>query len=88
MQHRIIFSKDAVKSLEKIARANYKLARLIEDHVKKIPESYTNDKMLSGELKGLRRHRVGDYRILYTVEQQKVQVFLIVDIAHRREVYR
>ena len=44
--------------------------------------------MLSGELKGLRRHRVEDYLILYTIEQQEVQVFLIVDIAHRREVYR
>ena len=87
-QHKIIFSKDAVKSLEKIARGNFRLARLIEDHVKKIPDAYRRDKMLSGELKGLRRHRVGDYRILYTIEQQEVQVFLIVDIAHRREVYR
>lgn len=33
------------------------------------------------------RLRVGDYRILYQV-QDRVLVVLVVDIGHRREVYR
>lgn len=33
------------------------------------------------------RYRVGDYRIICSIEDQRVTV-LVVDIAHRREVYR
>ncbi len=35
----------------------------------------------------LRRIRVGDYRILYLVEAERL-VVLIVTVGHRREVYR
>ncbi|MBU4270514.1 MAG: type II toxin-antitoxin system RelE/ParE family toxin [Planctomycetes bacterium] len=36
---------------------------------------------------GLMRVRVGDYRILYRVEDERL-VVLVVRIGHRREVYR
>jgi mRNA interferase RelE/StbE len=36
-------------------------------------------------LKGARRLRVGDYRVIYTIEPD--DVILIVKIGHRREVY-
>ena len=36
---------------------------------------------------GVLRIRVGDYRILYTVDD-KVLTVLVVTIGHRREVYR
>ena len=36
---------------------------------------------------GMYRVRVGDYRIVYRIEQE-VLVVLIVRIGHRREVYR
>jgi mRNA interferase RelE/StbE len=36
---------------------------------------------------GLSRVRVGDYRILYRVEDDRL-VVLVVRIGHRREVYR
>ena len=42
---------------------------------------------LKGELRGLRRLRVGDYRVLYEVQNDAV-VVLVLRIAHRREVYR
>lgn len=41
---------------------------------------------LSGS-RDLRRLRVGDYRIVYNVSDEK-QVVTITAIAHRREVYR
>lgn len=44
-------------------------------------------RMLSGKLREAWRLRVGDYRILYDIEDQKRQVF-ILDIGHRGEVYR
>ncbi len=42
---------------------------------------------LKGELRGLRRVRVGDYRIVYEVLNESL-VVLVVRVAHRREVYR
>ena len=42
---------------------------------------------LKGEFEGLRRLRVGQYRIVYEWQQQEF-VVLVVRIAHRREVYR
>jgi len=42
-------------------------------------------KPLRYSLKGARRLRVGDYRVIYTIESD--DVVLIVKIGHRREVY-
>jgi len=43
--------------------------------------------VLKGDLRGLRRLRVGDYRIVYEVAAQEL-VVLVVRKGHRREVYR
>ena len=42
---------------------------------------------LKGSLRGLRRLRVGDYRILYEVRNNDL-VVLVVHVAHRRDAYR
>ena len=44
-------------------------------------------KALVGELKGLYRLRVGDYRVLYQVKD-KALVVLVVGLGNRREAYR
>ncbi len=42
---------------------------------------------LKGEFDGLRRLRVGAYRIVYEWRQRELMIF-VVRIGHRREVYR
>ena len=42
---------------------------------------------LKGALRGLRRIRVGDYRVIYEVLDNEL-VVLVVRVAHRREAYR
>ena len=42
---------------------------------------------LKGDLTGLRRIRVGQYRIIYEI-QKKELVVLVVRIGHRKEIYR
>ena len=44
-------------------------------------------KSLQGSQKGHLRVRVGDYRIIYRIEDDGLFV-VVVDIGHRREVYR
>jgi mRNA interferase RelE/StbE len=46
-----------------------------------------NIKKLKGKYKEIYRFRLGDYRLLYKIEEQKVIVF-IIDIEHRKDVYR
>ena len=46
----------------------------------------TFGKPLRYSLKGYRRLRVGDYRVIYRIIEDKVLV-MIVDIDHRRGVY-
>jgi mRNA-degrading endonuclease RelE of RelBE toxin-antitoxin system len=41
---------------------------------------------LTGDLKGLWRYRVGDYRIVASIEDDRF-VVLVVTVGHRREVY-
>ena len=62
-----------------------KLARCFRQ-LEKDPRRHNNIKRLSGKLKGLSRYRIGDWRVIYSIEteQNQVQVF---SIAHRREVY-
>ena len=44
-------------------------------------------KALQGGQKGYLRLRVGDYRVIYRVEDDRLLV-LVVAVGHRREVYR
>ncbi len=46
-----------------------------------------NPEPLTGDLAGLYKLRVGDYRVLYELLQNE-QTILIHQIGHRREIYR
>ena len=70
------------------------LARLPKDvrerlisAVDSLAESPLAGSALKGGLLGLRRLRVGDYRIVYEVREDDL-VILVVRVAHRREAYR
>lgn len=44
-------------------------------------------KMLSGRLKGVWRIRIGDYRLLYEIDDRSKKVILL-NLGHRRQIYR
>lgn len=43
-------------------------------------------KAMSGPLKGHWRYRVGDYRIICDIQDEKL-IIVVVDLGHRREIY-
>ncbi|WP_292824656.1 type II toxin-antitoxin system RelE/ParE family toxin [Nostoc sp. JL33] len=51
------------------------------------PRSHPNIKALKGDYTGYYRYRIGDYRVIYSIDDEVVQV-LVVAIAHRSEVYK
>lgn len=80
-------SERAVRALRKLDR---QAARRIRDELAEIAELEDprgRGKALVGNLAGLWRYRVGDYRIICDIEDDAL-VVLVVDVAHRREVYR
>ena len=42
---------------------------------------------LKGDLRGLRRIRVGNYRVVYELLDKELLI-LVIRVSHRREVYR
>ena len=74
----------AAKELGRIAKPDR--ARIVAA-IDRLAEHPYLGSTLKGELRGLRRLRVGDYRVLYEA-QDDVLVVLIVRVAHRREAYR
>ena len=56
------------------------------DRLRADPRHHPNIKSLAGPLKGYWRYRVGDYRVVYRIEDDR-RVVLVAIIAHRRQVY-
>jgi mRNA interferase RelE/StbE len=50
------------------------------------PRKHNNIKRLKGEFSHLLRFRVGDWRVVYRIEEAARRV-VVVNIAHRREIY-
>ena len=89
MVYRIELTPAAEKSLAKVAKNNRVLLRKIDQVLLSLTDSPVpaNSKQLVGEDPPLYRIRVGDYRILYQIED-KVLVILVVHVGHRKDVYR
>lgn len=87
MTWRIRFSKEADKSLRKLDRQVS--ARILDEleEVSRLDDPRTRGKALVGNLAGLWRYRVGDYRVVCDIEDE-VLVILVVGVAHRSSVYR
>jgi mRNA interferase RelE/StbE len=84
VSYSIKIKSSAAKALNRIPRTER--LRLIQaiDRLRREPLAGGT---LKGEFAGLRRLRVGEYRIVYEVLHEQVTV-LVVRIGHRREVYR
>ncbi|MGD1932385.1 MAG: type II toxin-antitoxin system RelE/ParE family toxin [Leptolyngbyaceae cyanobacterium] len=50
------------------------------------PRQHPNIKALKGKLAGQYRYRVGDYRIVYRIQDDEIEVIILL-VAHRGEVY-
>ena len=88
MGYSVRFSESALKELKKLDRQS---ARVIKNWVVKNLVDCTDPrscgKALAGNLKGIWRYRVGDYRLFADIQDGIVTIF-IFEVAHRREIYK
>ncbi|MGE6369327.1 type II toxin-antitoxin system RelE family toxin [Planococcus kocurii] len=81
------FSDVALKKLKKMDR--YQASLLIgwiEKNLKDTDDPRIQGKALVANHKGKWRYRVGDYRILALIEDEKI-IIIIIDVGHRKDIY-
>jgi mRNA interferase RelE/StbE len=84
---RVEFDSDAARDLRKLGAAPKRLIlRYLRQRIATCEEPRRFGRPLTGDLKGLWRYRVGDYRIVASIEEDRF-VVLVVTVGHRREVY-
>lgn len=84
--YRLVLSREAERFFERCDKAlARKLSRCFES-LEKDPRAGNNVKALKGRFAGAFRYRVGDYRAIYSIDDQQVTVFIIT-IATRSDVY-
>ncbi|MEI6640126.1 MAG: type II toxin-antitoxin system RelE/ParE family toxin [Chlorobium sp.] len=86
MAWKIEITGEAEKELSRIDKpAAKRIIRYLRERVSVEPRSL--GKSLRGDLSGLWRYRVGDYRVICELYDEKVSV-LVIRIGHRKDVYR
>ena len=80
--HELKFSASALRFIQSL---HPPLKERIANALLEIAREPQTGKPLKGDLKGNYSYRVGDWRVIYSIEKTFVY---IKDIRHRREVYR
>jgi len=85
---RVEFDRAADRELRKLgSEAQRLISRYLRERIAGSDDPRRSGHALTGDRKGLWRYRVGDYRIVASIEDDRF-VVLVVTIGHRREVYR
>ena len=81
---KIVFKKSVIKELKRLgATESLRLALAIAEELSDQPQRH---KPLTGQLAGLRRLRVGDYRIVFAILNSPERV-VVLRVGHRKDVY-
>ncbi|MFA4875536.1 MAG: type II toxin-antitoxin system RelE/ParE family toxin [bacterium] len=87
MSYSVELTKQAEKSFSILMKAQPAFGARIARAIDRISENPEIGTPLRGSLKGLIKHRVGPYRIIYEVRHSRLLI-IVIDIGHRKEVYR
>lgn len=87
MAWKIEFSKTADKSIRKLDKTA--AARILDtlEEILRLEDPRSRGKAMTGNLAGLWRYRIGDYRAVCYIEDE-VLVVLVVDVGHRKDIYK
>lgn len=83
MEYRIDYKKSVAKDLKRIDKANAK--RIMDNIDKDLVHDPDRCPALGGPFAGMRKYRVGAYRVIFAIIDDCV---LILRIQNRKDVYR
>ena len=85
MTYRVEFTPSAQRDFKKLPR---EILRRIDAHILALAQNpYPPGAQKLESEEGFFRVRIGDYRIIYSVQHHRL-VILVIRVRHRREVYR
>jgi mRNA interferase RelE/StbE len=84
----IEFERDAIRQLNRLDKSvRRRVVQFLDSRVVASHDPRHPGKALHGELAGFWRYRVGDYRLICLLEDER-RVVTLIRVEHRREVYR
>ncbi len=84
----IEITRTAEKQIKKLNRpAQQSIVRFLRERLHSADNPRQWGKPLHGDKRGLWRYRVGDYRLICEIQDEKITV-LVLEVAHRKDVYR
>jgi mRNA interferase RelE/StbE len=88
MIYKVIYSKTALKQFKEMDNHN-KLYILswIDKNLEGTDNPYEKGKSLKGQFEGSIRYRLGDYRIITDIQDDKL-IILVVNIEHQSKEYK
>jgi mRNA interferase RelE/StbE len=85
---RVEFDRAAARELRKLGvEAERRVLAYLRTRIARSGDPRRLGQPLTGDRQGFWRYRVGDYRIIAAIEDDRL-VVLVVTVGHRREVYR
>ncbi len=83
MAYRIVYKKSVHRDLKKLGKAEASsILDQLEKDLSDQPDVYP---ILKGQFTGLRKYRIGDYRVIFFIRDEEV---IILRIGHRKDVYK
>jgi len=88
MAWKVEFSATALKQLNKLDKTmSRRILKFLHERVERLDDARTIDGKLQGTLSEFWKYRVGDYRIICSLEDDRV-IVLVLRIGHRSTIYK
>jgi mRNA interferase RelE/StbE len=85
---RIEITRTAEKQITKLDRGAQKsIQQFLRERLRSATDPRQWGKALQGEKRGLWRYRVGDYRLICDIQDERITI-LVLELGHRKDVYR
>lgn len=86
--YKIEYTKSVLKKIQKLDKSTKEqIYYWIDKNLVNVDNPRLHGKSLTGNFKGLWRYRIGDYRLICEIEDERL-IIIAVDIGHRKEIYR
>ncbi|NMA94985.1 MAG: type II toxin-antitoxin system RelE/ParE family toxin [Clostridiales bacterium] len=88
MKYSILFDRNADKQLRQIDITQQRIiVNWIEKNLRNTDNPRRFGKSLKGNLKDYWRYRIGNYRIIADIDDDKIRI-IIINIGHRKDIYK
>jgi mRNA interferase RelE/StbE len=84
----IELTRTAERQIKKLdSPAQKSIVRFLRERLKSAKNPRQWGKPLQGDKRGLWRYRIGDFRLICDIQDERITV-LVLEVAHRKDVYR